>query len=281
MIRPRAALLALVGGTTATFAHADRSTTSATRRRRRTPPAAPDGHGLAVGLERREQRLVAQRGHLHDLAQRGPQLALGERPEDGDVQHDRRRVVERADQVLALGQVHAGLAADRRVHLGDERRRARRSTARPAGTSRRGTRPGPRARRRPRRPAARVARPAGAAASRAAVLDRPPAVFAASPAGSMTTSTGHPSARSAVGEPLADRRPRPGLGDEHRAPRLQPAQRRPDRLGRDPVADDQLADRRRRAQQRRRRRRRRPSEPVDGAHHRATSARPLTRVAAP
>ena len=33
------------------------------------------------------------------------------------------RLVERPDQVLALGQVHAGLAADRRVDLGDERRR--------------------------------------------------------------------------------------------------------------------------------------------------------------
>ena len=33
------------------------------------------------------------------------------------------RLVERPDEVLALGQVDPGLAADRRVDLGDERRR--------------------------------------------------------------------------------------------------------------------------------------------------------------
>ena len=42
---------------------------------------------------------------------------------DGDVDDDRRGLVECADEVLALRQVHAGLAADRRVDLGDEGRR--------------------------------------------------------------------------------------------------------------------------------------------------------------
>ena len=40
-----------------------------------------------------------------------------------DVHDDRGRLVERAHEVLALGQVHRRLAADRRVDLGDERRR--------------------------------------------------------------------------------------------------------------------------------------------------------------
>ena len=52
-----------------------------------------------------------------------PPLALGQRLEQRRVDHRARRPVERADEVLALGQVDAGLAADRRVDLADAGRR--------------------------------------------------------------------------------------------------------------------------------------------------------------
>jgi len=56
-----------------------------------------------VALEQPEQTLVAERRHLDRLAQRGPHLALGERPQGVDVDHDRGRLMEGADEVLALG----------------------------------------------------------------------------------------------------------------------------------------------------------------------------------
>ena len=123
MIRPPAASRSRSSATTtSTFANAARSTTSAhgTRRERRRVAA---GDRLAVALEQLEQPLVAERGHLDRLAEGGPPLALGERPQHRDVDDHGHRLVERADQVLALGQVDAGLAADRRVDLGDEGRR--------------------------------------------------------------------------------------------------------------------------------------------------------------
>ena len=43
-------------------------------------------------------------------------------------------------------------------------------------------------------------------------------------------------------EPLAERRPGPGLGDEDRPSRLEPPQRGPHGVGRDALAHDQLAD---------------------------------------
>ena len=67
-----------------------------------------------VGLQQLEKPLVAERRHLDRLAERCPPLALGERPQEPHVDDHRSRLVEGTDQVLALGQVHAGLAADRR-----------------------------------------------------------------------------------------------------------------------------------------------------------------------
>ena len=78
---------------------------------------------LAMALEQLEQPLVAERRHLHRLTEGGPPLPLGQGGEDADIDDDRGRLVERAHEVLALGQVDRGLAADRRVDLGDERRR--------------------------------------------------------------------------------------------------------------------------------------------------------------
>ena len=45
----------------------------------------------AVGLEELEEPLVPEHRHLHRLAERRPELALGERLEEGDVDHDGRR----------------------------------------------------------------------------------------------------------------------------------------------------------------------------------------------
>ena len=72
---------------------------------------------------------------------------------------------------LPAGQVDAGLAADRRIDLGDERRRDLddRHAAEPA--SRPGTRPRRRARRRRSRRAARRARPGAPQRARGRVLD--------------------------------------------------------------------------------------------------------------
>jgi hypothetical protein len=72
------------------------------------------------GLEQFEESFVAERRHLDRLAERGPHLALGERPQHLDVDDDRGGLVERPDEVLALGQVDPCLAADRRVDLGDQ-----------------------------------------------------------------------------------------------------------------------------------------------------------------
>ena len=56
-------------------------------------------------------------------AQRRSSVSLGHRGEERDVDHDVARLVEGTDEVLPLGQVDGGFAADRRIDLGDERRR--------------------------------------------------------------------------------------------------------------------------------------------------------------
>ena len=60
---------------------------------------------------------------LTDLGEPRQQLVRGQGRESGEIaQHPGRRV-ERADEVLALVGVEAGLAADRRVDHGEQRRR--------------------------------------------------------------------------------------------------------------------------------------------------------------
>jgi hypothetical protein len=76
-----------------------------------------------VRLQRLEQSVVSERRHLHGLGESRAPLADVEGREDGHVGHDGRGLVERADEVLALRQVNAGLAADRRIKVCDERRR--------------------------------------------------------------------------------------------------------------------------------------------------------------
>jgi len=70
-----------------------------------------------VGLEQGKQVRIEGEGDLGDLGEPASVLALGERPERRDVGEHRHRLVERADEVLALGQVHRRLTADRRVYL--------------------------------------------------------------------------------------------------------------------------------------------------------------------
>ena len=63
------------------------------------------GDRLAIALEQDEQPLVAESCHLDRLAERGPKLALRERPQHRDVDDHCLGLVERSQQVLALGQV--------------------------------------------------------------------------------------------------------------------------------------------------------------------------------
>ena len=78
---------------------------------------------LGVALERREQLGVPDRGLLDHLGEAGRALARRQRAQRLDVDRHEARLVERADQVLALAQVHARLAADARVDHREQRRR--------------------------------------------------------------------------------------------------------------------------------------------------------------
>ena len=60
---------------------------------------------------------------LDYFEQAGTVFALGQRAQDLGVDQNRQWLVEGADEVLAGYQIHAGLAADRRVHLGKQRGR--------------------------------------------------------------------------------------------------------------------------------------------------------------
>ena len=66
---------------------------------------------------------VAEQRVLRDLAEAGAVLGLGQRLQRVGVGEHADRLVERADEVLALGQVHRGLAADRGVDHREQRRR--------------------------------------------------------------------------------------------------------------------------------------------------------------
>ena len=78
---------------------------------------------LGVRLQRPEQVGVADHRHLDDLRPAGRVLALRQRLQHAGVRHHQRRLVERPDQVLAEPVIDAGLAADARIDLGQQRRR--------------------------------------------------------------------------------------------------------------------------------------------------------------
>ncbi len=93
------------------------------------PRAVEDERGDRRGVDRVErpdpvpERAAGDQRRLHDLGEAGRQLGGGKRGERGGVGQHGGGLVEGADVVLGLGQVHAGLAAVGGVDLGDEGRR--------------------------------------------------------------------------------------------------------------------------------------------------------------
>jgi len=79
--------------------------------------------GAQVLFEPGKKHRVANQADLDDLGESGRELAVGKRIERVGVDNHRARLMERADHVLAERVVHAGLAADRGVHLGEQRGR--------------------------------------------------------------------------------------------------------------------------------------------------------------
>ncbi len=76
-----------------------------------------------VLLQPFDKRQVQGQPVLDHLGQPGAQLAVGQRVEGRHVRDHRARLMEGADHVLAARMVDRGLAADRRVDLGEERGR--------------------------------------------------------------------------------------------------------------------------------------------------------------
>ena len=70
-----------------------------------------------------EEALVADEPVFHHLGIAGAHLAQRQRVERGGVGEDEARLMEGADEVLAVARIDAGLAADRGIDLGQERRR--------------------------------------------------------------------------------------------------------------------------------------------------------------
>ena len=78
---------------------------------------------LMLSGETIEQRAAGDHAVLDDFVQAGSELAPRQRLQQLRIDHDDRRLVKRADQVLAERVVDADLAADRAVHLREQRRR--------------------------------------------------------------------------------------------------------------------------------------------------------------
>ena len=81
------------------------------------------GEGGGVRLEPGEEAGVAEQAVLRHLGVAGAEVAGRQRVEERGVGEHQPRLVEGADEVLALGRVDPGLAADRAVDLGEQRRR--------------------------------------------------------------------------------------------------------------------------------------------------------------
>ena len=78
---------------------------------------------LPVLFEPREERRIAEQSVFGDLGIAGAELALRQRVEQRGIGNDQDRLMEGADQVLALKRIDAGFAADRGVNLRQQRRR--------------------------------------------------------------------------------------------------------------------------------------------------------------
>ena len=79
-----------------------------------------------IGVEPVQERRIDDRAVLDHLREAGAQFARRQRAQRRRIGEHRARRMERADQVLALRQVHRGLAADRRI---DHRQQASSATA--------------------------------------------------------------------------------------------------------------------------------------------------------
>src|ERR1019366_1410877 len=95
--------------------HADRRSNHFFQRLR-----VPPQHIFGMLLHKAQQRPVADNPRLYALHQPGAQLAIRQGPEHSDICKHRERMVKAAEKVFTLGQIHAGLAAHRTVHLREE-----------------------------------------------------------------------------------------------------------------------------------------------------------------
>jgi hypothetical protein len=68
-------------------------------------------HVVRVLFHEAHQRPVADDPRLHALHQPGAQLAVRQRPQHSNIGKNCQRMMKAADKILALGQVHARLAA--------------------------------------------------------------------------------------------------------------------------------------------------------------------------
>ena len=84
------------------------------------PPAKTSRQWLSSHSNNAE---IAEQAVFHHLGVTGAQLALRQGVEQRGVGNHQDRLIERADQVLALAGVDRGLAADRRIDLGQQRGR--------------------------------------------------------------------------------------------------------------------------------------------------------------
>ncbi len=70
-----------------------------------------------IGLEPGEERFVAQHAVFGDFGIAGAELARRQRIQHRGIRDHQKRLVKRAEQILALWRIDPGLAADRRIDL--------------------------------------------------------------------------------------------------------------------------------------------------------------------
>jgi hypothetical protein len=78
---------------------------------------------LRIALEPAEESCIVDQPVFHDLCQSRSQFAHRQGAQRRQVGEHRARLVKGADEILAAGMIHAGLAADGRIHLREQRRR--------------------------------------------------------------------------------------------------------------------------------------------------------------
>ncbi len=76
-----------------------------------------------VGFEPGEEGLIAEHAIFGDFGVAGAELARRQRVQHRRIGDHQHRLMKRAEQVLALRRVDAGLAADRGIHLRQQRGR--------------------------------------------------------------------------------------------------------------------------------------------------------------